>query len=70
MQVQLKNEHERRHLLGDGRMFRTGDLGYLDEQLCVRYVGRADTQVKIRGYRVEVIIKRVVSLLVIYDWKY
>ncbi|WP_051466730.1 AMP-binding protein [Actinomadura oligospora] len=35
------------------RVYRTGDLGYLDRDGLLRFRGRRDTQVKIRGYRVE-----------------
>jgi non-ribosomal peptide synthetase-like protein len=37
----------------DGRIYRTGDLGTINEQGEVEYHGRIDTQVKIRGYRIE-----------------
>ncbi len=36
-----------------GRIYRTGDLGRIDENGEVEYRGRIDTQVKIRGYRIE-----------------
>ena len=36
-----------------GRIYRTGDLGRLDENGEIHYHGRIDTQVKIRGYRIE-----------------
>lgn len=36
-----------------GRIYRTGDLGRIDEAGQVEYHGRIDTQVKIRGYRIE-----------------
>ncbi|HXJ68513.1 MAG TPA: amino acid adenylation domain-containing protein, partial [Verrucomicrobiae bacterium] len=39
---------------GDGRrIYRTGDLGRLDSEGNIEFMGRADGQVKIRGYRVE-----------------
>lgn len=36
-----------------GRIYRTGDLGRLNENGEIEYRGRIDTQVKIRGYRIE-----------------
>ncbi|MBV9556770.1 MAG: amino acid adenylation domain-containing protein, partial [Pseudolabrys sp.] len=36
-----------------GRIYRTGDLGRIDENGEIEYKGRIDTQVKIRGYRIE-----------------
>lgn len=35
------------------RLYKTGDLAYLDPDGQVYYVGRADTQIKSRGYRIE-----------------
>lgn len=35
------------------RIYKTGDLGKIDENNEVVYLGRIDTQVKIRGYRIE-----------------
>jgi non-ribosomal peptide synthetase-like protein len=35
------------------RIYRTGDLGRIDENGEIDYRGRIDTQVKIRGYRIE-----------------
>ncbi|HEV8343997.1 MAG TPA: non-ribosomal peptide synthetase [Candidatus Binatia bacterium] len=39
---------------GSERIYRTGDLGYMQEGGCLVHVGRKDFQVKINGYRVEV----------------
>jgi non-ribosomal peptide synthetase-like protein len=36
-----------------GRIYRTGDLGRVNEHGEIEYQGRIDTQVKIRGYRIE-----------------
>ena len=36
-----------------GRIYRTGDLGRVNEDGEIEYMGRIDLQVKIRGYRIE-----------------
>ncbi|MBM7773397.1 non-ribosomal peptide synthetase-like protein [Actinokineospora baliensis] len=36
-----------------GRIYRTGDLGRVDDGGHIQYLGRIDTQVKVRGYRIE-----------------
>ena len=36
-----------------GRIYRSGDLGRINEEREIEYLGRIDTQVKLRGYRVE-----------------
>jgi non-ribosomal peptide synthetase-like protein len=36
-----------------GRIYRTGDLGRINEDGEIEYLGRIDTQIKLRGYRIE-----------------
>ncbi len=36
-----------------GRIYRTGDMGRINDENEIEYLGRIDTQVKIRGYRIE-----------------
>ncbi|MFC2146101.1 amino acid adenylation domain-containing protein, partial [Acidobacteriota bacterium] len=40
-------------LTGQGRVYRSGDLGRRLEDGSIQYVGRKDFQVKVRGYRIE-----------------
>lgn len=37
----------------NGKLYRTGDLGFLNEKGELHFVGRVDDQIKLRGYRIE-----------------
>jgi amino acid adenylation domain-containing protein len=37
-----------------GRIYRTGDLGRMDRQNCLTYLGRKDSRVKISGHTIEI----------------
>ena len=39
--------------LPGGKIYRSGDLGYVDADGCLRFSGRQDDQLKIRGVRIE-----------------
>ncbi len=39
--------------LGEGRMYRTGDIGKYLENGAIFFEGRMDSQIKLRGYRIE-----------------
>lgn len=37
----------------EGKVYKTGDLGYIDNQKYLYYCGRIDNQIKLKGYRIE-----------------
>ena len=40
-------------IITNSKLYRTGDLGFYDEQGRIHFVGRNDDQVKVRGHRIE-----------------
>ncbi len=42
---ELRDQHERAHVLGSGRMYRTGDMGVYGDDMRLYFMGRADAQV-------------------------
>lgn len=46
-------------------LYRTGDLGRIDDQGCIECLGRADDQVKLRGFRIE--LSEIESVLMLAD---
>lgn len=38
---------------GEGKLYKTGDLGYWEKEGIIQFVSRIDDQVKIRGFRIE-----------------
>lgn len=49
----LTDERFVQNPFGEGKMYRSGDLGRWTEDGNVEYLGRLDSQIKIRGFRVE-----------------
>ncbi|MFF2290596.1 amino acid adenylation domain-containing protein [Peribacillus butanolivorans] len=49
----LTKEHFFANPFGEGKVYRSGDLGRYLEDGTIEYLGRIDEQVKIRGYRIE-----------------
>ncbi|MFA5075513.1 MAG: AMP-binding protein, partial [Candidatus Babeliales bacterium] len=39
----------------EGKFYRTGDIGYVDNEGNLAYVGRMDDQIKLRGFRIELL---------------
>ncbi|MDN5217538.1 amino acid adenylation domain-containing protein, partial [Fulvivirgaceae bacterium BMA12] len=52
-QEALTEEKFIRNPFGEGRLYKTGDLGYWNREGALEYLGRKDDQVKLRGYRIE-----------------
>lgn len=50
---ELNSEKFTKDPLEDGKLYHTGDIGLLDEDGELRFIGRIDDQVKINGQRVE-----------------
>ncbi|MBC8757076.1 amino acid adenylation domain-containing protein [Kordia sp. YSTF-M3] len=52
-QVELTKEKFIENPYGEGTLYKTGDLGYWDNEGNIHFIGRKDHQLKVRGYRVE-----------------
>lgn len=50
---ELTNEKFVDNPFGEGKMYKTGDLGRMMPNGTIDFIGRKDTQVKIRGFRIE-----------------
>jgi len=51
---------------GEGKLFKSGDLAYWNDDGTVQFVGRADNQVKLRGFRVE--LDEIKLAIETHDW--
>ncbi|MBR3255666.1 MAG: amino acid adenylation domain-containing protein [Clostridia bacterium] len=49
----LTNERFIPNIFGKGKLYKTGDLCYLEKDGVIQFISRIDKQVKIRGYRIE-----------------
>lgn len=49
----LTRERFATDIADDTRLFRTGDIGFLDKDGCLHCLGRADGQIKLNGFRIE-----------------
>lgn len=50
---ELTNEKFIKNPFGEGKLYKTGDLGYWEEKGAIQFSGRIDFQIKIRGFRIE-----------------
>lgn len=49
----MTNEKFIPNVFGEGKLYKTGDLCYLEEDGVIQFISRIDKQVKIRGFRIE-----------------
>ncbi len=52
-------------IFSNNKMYLTGDLGYIDRDNILHYIGRSDFQVKINGFRIE--LQEIDKVLMQYD---
>lgn len=50
---ELTNEKFIPNIFGEGKLYKTGDLGYWENEGVIQFMSRIDNQVKIRGFRIE-----------------
>lgn len=50
---ELTNEKFVPNIFGDGKLYKTGDLCYWENEGIIEFISRIDSQVKIRGFRIE-----------------
>lgn len=61
---ELTNKKFIKNPFGEGKLYKTGDLGYWEEKGAIQFSGRIDFQVKIRGFRIE--LKEIESKILEY----
>ena len=49
----MTNEKFIKNTFGEGKLYKTGDLCYIEDSGVIQFISRIDKQVKIRGYRIE-----------------
>ena len=61
----LTDEKFIKNKFGEGKLYKTGDLGYWEEEGIIQFISRLDKQVKIRGFRIE--LKEIEAKILEFD---